>query len=127
MALPLKLFEISDVVLKDSGTDTGAKNQRRLCAVNCGKTPGFEIIHGLLDRVMQILEIKPTADKQTKPNEGYHIRKGCDSAFFPGRAAEVVYEGNVIGVMGVLHPDVLNKFEIVNPCAALEINVEHFL
>jgi len=127
MALPLKLFEISDVVLKDSGRDTGAKNERRLCAVNCGKTPGFEIIHGLLDRVMQILEIKPTADKQTKPDEGYHIRKGSDSAFFPGRAAEVVYKGSVIGVMGVLHPDVLTKFEIVNPCAALEINVEHFL
>jgi len=127
MALPLKLFEISDVVLKDSEKDVGAKNERRLCVVNCGKTPGFEIIHGLLDRVMQILEVKPTSDKQMKPEEGYHIRKGSDPAFFPGRAAEVVYKGIVIGIMGVLHPDVLNKFEIVNPCAALEINVEHFL
>merc|ERR1712142_152620 len=127
MALPLKLFELSDIVLKDAGRDVGAKNERRLCAVNCGKTPGFEIIHGLLDRVMQILEVKPTADKHTKPEEGYHIRKGSDSTFFPGRAAEVVYNGSVIGVMGVLHPDVLSKFEIVNPCAALEINVEHFL
>jgi len=127
MALPLKLFEISDVVLKDETKDVGAKNERRMCAVNCGKTPGFEIIHGLLDRVMQILEIKPTTDKLTKPDEGYHIRKGSDAALFPGRSAEVVYQGKVIGIMGVLHPDVLLKFEIVNPCAAIEINVEHFL
>jgi len=127
MPLPLKLFELSDIVLKDAGRDVGAKNERRLCAVNCGKTPGFEVIHGLLDRVMQILEVKPTVDKQTAPEEGYHIRKGCDGAFFPGRCAEVVYKGNVIGIMGVLHPEVLMKFEIVNPCAALEINVEHFL
>lgn len=127
MPLPLKLFEISDVVLKDDQKDVGAKNERRLCAVNCGKTPGFEIIHGLLDRVMQVLEVKPTADKQTKPDEGYHIRKGTDGALFPGRSAEVIYNGQVIGIMGVLHPDVLGKFEIVNPCAALEINVEYFL
>lgn len=127
MALPLKLFELSDVVLKDATKDVGAKNERRLCAVNCGKTPGFEVIHGLLDRVMQVLEVKPTTDKQNKPEEGYHIRKGSDAAMFPGRSAEVVYKGKVIGIMGVIHPDVLSKFEIVNPCAAMEINVEHFL
>jgi len=127
MALPLKLFELSDVVLKDATKDVGAKNERRLCAVNCGKTPGFEVIHGLLDRVMQVLEVKPTTDKQNKPEEGYHIRKGSDAAMFPGRSAEVVYKGKVIGIMGVIHPDVLTKFEIVNPCAAMEINVEHFL
>jgi len=127
MPLPLKLFEISDVVLKDDEKDVGARNERRLCAVNCGKTPGFEIIHGLLDRVMQILEVKPTEDKQNKADEGYHIRKGTDGSLFPGRSAEVVYEGKVIGILGVLHPDVLGKFEIVNPCAILEINVEHFL
>lgn len=126
MALPLKLFEITDVILKDE-KEVGARNERRLCAINCSKTPGFEVIHGLLDRFMAVLDIKPTSDKQNKPNEGYHIRKGTDGAFFPGRSAEVVYNGQKIGVMGVLHPDVLSKFEIVNPCAAVEISIEQFL
>ena len=56
--------------------DVGARNERRLCAVNCSKTPGFEIIHGLLDRFMMVLNCKPTEDKTNKPNEGYHIVKG---------------------------------------------------
>ena len=56
--------------------DVGARNERRLCAVNCSKTPGFEIIHGLLDRFMMVLSCKPTEDKINKPNEGYHIVKG---------------------------------------------------
>lgn len=127
MPLPLKLFEISDVVLKTDERDVGAKNQRRFCAVHCNKTPGFEVIHGLLDQYMNVLDIKPTTDKVNEPNQGYHIRKGEDGAFFPGRAAEVIYNGQPIGMMGVIHPEVLTKFEIVHPCAALEINVEPFL
>ena len=51
----MKLFEISDVVLKDQGKDVGAKNQRRLCALNYNKSPGFETVHGLLDRIMQLV------------------------------------------------------------------------
>lgn len=35
--------------------------------------------------------------------------------------------GNVIGKIGVLHPEVLSKFELNNPCAAVEINIEPFL
>jgi len=50
-----------------------------------------------------------------------------DPAFFPGRAADIMFNGKVIGQMGVVHPEVLGKFEITNPCAALEINLEHFL
>lgn len=127
IALPLKLFEISDVVLKDDDKDIGARNERRLCVVNCNKTPGFEIIHGLLDKVMTSLNVSPTTDRIKDPSDGYHIQKGNDTVFFPGRAAEVVYKGKKIGVMGVLHPEVLEKFEITHPCAALEINIEQFL
>ena len=57
MPLPLKLFEISDVVVADPEAEVGARNERRLCAINCNKTAGFEIVHGLLDRVMQLLEV----------------------------------------------------------------------
>merc|ERR1711872_649710 len=60
LSLPLKLFEISDIVLKDLGTKVGARNERHACAVYYNKSPGFEIIHGLLDRLMQLLEV-PTA------------------------------------------------------------------
>ena len=50
MKLPYRLFEISDVVLRDPSKDVGAKNQRNLCALNYDKKPEFEVIHGLLDR-----------------------------------------------------------------------------
>ncbi|TKS81392.1 Phenylalanine--tRNA ligase beta subunit [Collichthys lucidus] len=68
MPLPLKLFEISDVVLKDETKDVGARNCRRFCAVYYNKSPGFEVIHGLLDRTMQLLEVKSVR------GDGYHIQ-----------------------------------------------------
>lgn len=121
MPLPLKLFEISDVVLKDETKDVGARNTRRLCAVYYNKSPGFEVIHGLLDRVMQLLGVPPGR------GQGYHIQAQDDSTFFPGRCAEIFAHGKSIGRLGVLHPDVINRFELTMPCSALDIDIEPFL
>lgn len=57
MPLPLKLFEISDVVFKDDEAEVGARNERRICVVNSNKNAGFEVVHGVLDRIMQSLEV----------------------------------------------------------------------
>jgi len=122
MPLPLKLFEISDVVIKDAGAEVGARNERHMAAVFYNKSPGFEIIHGLLDRVMQLLEVPNTGD-----SSGYQLRQGEDKTYFPGRTAEVVAYGQVVGSLGVIHPDVITAFDLNLPCSAIEINVEPFL
>lgn len=57
MPLPMKLFEISDVVLADKTAEVECRNERRFCAVNSNKTAGFEVVHGLLDRMMLLLEV----------------------------------------------------------------------
>lgn len=124
MPLPLKLFEISDVVLKDLATEVGARNERHMSAVFYNKTPGFEIIHGLLDRIMQLLEVPLSLEKSSC---GYYLRSSDDESYFPGRAAEIVAYGQVIGRLGVLHPEVVTAFELNLPCSALEINIEPFL
>ena len=124
MPLPMKLFEVSDVVLKDGTSEVGARNERRLAAVYYNKSPGFEIIHGLLDRVMQLLEVPLSLNQDS---HGYYLREGRDGAYFPGRAAEVVAWGQVVGTMGVLHPEVITGFDLNLPAAALEINIEPFL
>uniref|UniRef100_A0A673SXS6 Phenylalanine--tRNA ligase beta subunit n=1 Tax=Suricata suricatta TaxID=37032 RepID=A0A673SXS6_SURSU len=122
MPLPLKLFEISDIVVKDSSRDVGARNHRHLCAVYYNRNPGFEIIHGLLDRIMQLLSVPPREKKG-----GYVIKASEGPAFFPGRCAEIFARGQSIGKLGVLHPDVITKFELTMPCSSLEINIEPFL
>ncbi|CAG9773084.1 unnamed protein product [Ceutorhynchus assimilis] len=108
---------------EDNYSMIGAINQRRLCAVNCNKNAGFEVVHGLLDRIMLLLEVPWSKNKD---KEGYYLKATSDPAYFPGRCAEIICNGDAIGKIGVLSPDVLTKFELTNPCSALEINIEPF-
>ncbi|KAK5967095.1 Phenylalanine--tRNA ligase beta subunit [Trichostrongylus colubriformis] len=103
MPLPLKLFELQDVIMKDSSSDVGARNERRLGAVYYNKTAGFEIIHGFLDRVMRLLDLNPSKEN------GYYI-KACDNpTFFPGRCASIIGPENV--TLGVL-----DRFSMLSDC-----------
>ncbi|XP_017084020.1 phenylalanine--tRNA ligase beta subunit [Drosophila eugracilis] len=124
MPLPLKLFEISDVVVADKNTEVGARNERRVCAVNCNKTAGFEVVHGLLDRVMQLLSVPWKTANMTK---GYYLQAAEDPSYFPGRCANVMYDNVVIGKIGVLHPTVLQAFELTTPCSVVEFTIEPFV
>ena len=53
----MRLFEISDVVLLEPNRACGAANVRRLVAVNCDRSAAFEVVHGLLNRVMEVLRV----------------------------------------------------------------------
>jgi phenylalanyl-tRNA synthetase beta chain len=50
MGLPVGVFEVSDVALRDDTRERMARNERRWAGVWINKTAGFEIVHGLLDR-----------------------------------------------------------------------------
>ena len=141
----LRLFEVSDVMLRDASVDVGARNERRLAALYAGPTAGFEVIHGLLDRIMMLLEVahKPFAWEEgassTSPAYGrgglrYSVVPETEiPTYFTGRGARVVVEHEdgrpaiVVGTFGVLHPQVLANFDLGWPVSVLEINVEPFV
>lgn len=121
---PVKLFEVSDVVTLDPSKDVGAKNERHLAALYCNANSGFEVIHGLVDRVMQVVGVKPVA---IGDNSGYFIQPSKEPEFFPGRQASIICKGSCIGTFGIVHPQVLQNFLIPDPCSILEINIESLL
>jgi len=142
-ALPLRIFETSDVVFKDVARERQASNVRHAAALWCNKTAGFEIVHGLLDRAMAMLEVPHIPGggggaSQAAPTRGYYLKERNDPTFFPGRAATIYYRAGPepdargdakdveIGKLGILHPSVLEKFEIGYPCSALEFSLEAF-
>mmetsp|Transcript_24182 Transcript_24182/g.60799 ORF Transcript_24182/g.60799 Transcript_24182/m.60799 type:complete len:593 (+) Transcript_24182:1407-3185(+) len=118
MPKPIKLFEITDVVLKDPTSDVGACNRRHLIAMYGGNTSGFEVVHGLLDHVMTLNGI--AMDEK----EGYFLKEAQDGAFFDGRCANVLVRGEVVGVTGMLHPETLEAFDIPFPCSCVEIRMD---
>ena len=58
---------------------------------------------------------------------GYEMVESDEATFFPGRQAFITRGGENIGTLGIVHPDVLQKFDIVNPCSILELDLEPLL
>jgi phenylalanyl-tRNA synthetase beta chain len=77
--LPVKIFEASDVVFKDATKERKTRNQRNFAAAFCGKTSGFELVHGLLDRVMLTLGVPFLVDA-SEDKVGYWI-EGLEREF----------------------------------------------
>lgn len=142
----IKLFEISDVVLP-CGNDVGARNERHLVALYSSNSASFEIIHGLADKVMTSVQIQPEpsygitsltaeelSDRKRVARGGvvYFVRPTQDATYFQGMGAEIVlrYEDGreeVAGTMGVVHPKVLENFDVSYPCSIMEVNLEKLM
>jgi len=116
LPLPIKVFEIQDVVEK-TDNEIGATNKRKICAVYYNTTAGFENIVGLADRLMELLEIR-----------SYKLRESQDPIFLEKRSCDLVIGDAelVVGKIGVLHPDVVTNFDLQCPCSLLEIDLEVF-
>ncbi len=125
LPLPIRVFEVSDVVFQDARSDTLSRNERHLCALYANTAGEFQVVHGLLDRIMTKLHVP--ADKA----RGFAIQELADpkttGSFFPGLSAEILYRGAVIGAFGVLHPETLGHFDLPFPVSGLELNIEPFV
>ncbi|KAH9747783.1 Phenylalanine--tRNA ligase beta subunit cytoplasmic [Citrus sinensis] len=121
---PIKIYEVGDVVLLDEKKDVGASCRRRLAALYCGANSGFELIHCLVDRIMEVIgtPFVPVGD-----DTGYYIQRSDEPEFLPGRQASITHKGKHVGTFGIVHPEVLNNFDISDPCSFMEIDIENFL
>ncbi|TGZ82774.1 phenylalanyl-tRNA synthetase [Ascodesmis nigricans] len=131
-SLPIKVFEASDVAFKDDTLERKSRNERHFAVAYCAKTSGFEVVHGLLDRLMAMLSTGFNEAGALEQKEGYWIEGADDDTYFPGRGANIWVrypDGKTekIGSFGILHPSVLEKFEIPYPVSALELNLEAFI
>jgi len=55
------------------------------------------------------------------------IRETTHPSFVPGRTVKIHFKNREIGIMGEIHPQVLNNFELKNPAGAFEINLEEIM
>ncbi|KAI9736777.1 MAG: phenylalanine--tRNA ligase subunit beta [Cirrosporium novae-zelandiae] len=137
-SLPIKIFECSDVAFKDLSLERKSRNERHFAVAWCGKSSGFEVVHGLLDRIMSMLKSAYLTHEEgiagrAIGHSAYWIEEHDDPTFFPGHGASIHMrvngdgEDQVIGEFGILHPTVLEKFELRYPVSVLEMNIEVFL
>ncbi|MEM2086516.1 MAG: phenylalanine--tRNA ligase subunit beta [Archaeoglobaceae archaeon] len=103
--LPLRIFEVGDVVL-------GLRNRLRLCACVTHSKANFAELRSYVQAVMRELGFEWTAKESEDP------------AFIEGRQGEIVVKNEKVGVFGEIHPEVLENFGIPNPVVAFEIELD---
>ncbi len=120
----LALFETSNMISKESRSEHLAivlvgqsLNQGLLSKENYS----FFYMKGLLEGVFTALGIEPSRyrlDRFVDPGHELH----------PGKAANIIFQNKVIGVLGELHPNQIEKYDLGKTSAVvLEMNLEALL
>jgi len=128
--LPLRIFEVGDVLVQEPSMEVGSKNVRRVAGLYSSTASAFSVLHGALDQLMYSLGFELESEhKDGSKRQTFTLTPSEDATFIKGMQAHIVVGGERIGVIGELHPEVLNNkgFNINLPTSAFELNVEPFL
>jgi phenylalanyl-tRNA synthetase beta chain len=112
---PQKMFEVSDVVIPDEGAETNARNNRNLAAAVSHSSTGLSDILSILNALKENISLSWKLTPTKHPT------------FIPGRCASIVLGRRAIGLVGEVHPRVLESFDIKTPVSAFELDVEAIL
>jgi len=115
-SFPQRLFEASDVAKINTKTETMCERRLHVAAVSSHSTANFTEIKSVVEAFLANLGFKKWQIKEVK-----------HPSFLEGRTAAAIIKGKQLGVLGELHPQVLNNFELENPTAAFEIDLESLM
>jgi phenylalanyl-tRNA synthetase beta chain len=84
-----------------------------VAGVSAHSTANFTEIKSTVEALLHNMNLKQ-----------WEIRAAKHPSFIEGRAAAIILKRKEIGVLGEVHPEVLNNFELENPTSAFEIDLE---
>ena len=113
---PQRVFEVSDVIRARARAETRSERRLHVAAVSSHPTANFTEIRSYLEALLANLGLT-----------GWTVKAARHSSFLQGRVAAIYLKGKRICVVGEVHPEVLNNFELENPVGAFEMDLEHIL
>lgn len=112
-SFPQRLFEVSDVEKIDTKLETMCERRLHVAAVSSHSTANFTEVKSFCEALLTNLGLKK-----------WQIKAARHPSFLEGRVAAVYINGKRLGILGEIHPQVLNNFELENPTVAFEIDLE---
>ncbi|MCP9446640.1 MAG: phenylalanine--tRNA ligase subunit beta [Nitrospira sp.] len=108
---PHRLFEAGEVAIVDSSHEVGSRTETVLGAVIAHAAAHFSEIHSCLDACLYYL------------GKTYGLEPIPHPSFLDGRVGTIVVSGTPIGLIGEIHPEVLERWQIAMPVVAFEVNL----
>ncbi len=109
---PHRLFEIGEIARPDASQPLGSHTLIRLASLIAHPHANFSEVHTCLDVLMFYLM------------QDYVLEPVSHGSFMEGRAGKILCGGHSIGLIGELHPAVLENWHIAMPVSVFEIDVD---
>lgn len=108
-----RLFEIGKIYLPKEREDVLPNEKNVLCVGLYGNVDYYHL-KGIIENLLDTLGVNNFTFK----------RQSSNTAFHPGKTADLYCGKNLIGILGEIHPDVSDKYEIDLPCYIAEIDLD---
>lgn len=109
---PQNIFEIATIFQPEQKEETKVKEIKRLSVLLCSPEVDYTKIKQVLDALMRALGLS------------YSTLDAEHPSFIPGRVGRIVVDGIKLAYIGEIHPSVLSNWNLENPVAALELNID---
>ncbi|HEY5593788.1 MAG TPA: phenylalanine--tRNA ligase subunit beta [Nitrospiria bacterium] len=109
---PHRIFEAGDTAITDAKAPEGTRTVLKLAALIAHPSANFSELHSCLDLLMYYM------------NRPYQLEPAVHLSFIQGRVGRIVSGGRDVGLIGELHPQVLENWQIAMPCAVFEIALD---
>jgi len=113
---PQQMFEVSDVIKLNDNSETYTERRIHVAAVSSHPTANFTEIKSILESLLMNLGL-----------QNWTVKEIEHPSFLQGRAATISLEKTKLGVVGEIHPEVLNNFELENPTSAFELDLQQII
>jgi phenylalanyl-tRNA synthetase beta chain len=108
---PHRMFEAGEVAKLDLTQPLGSRTVTVLGGMIAHADAHFSEVHSCLDTLFYYV------------NQAYSLEPIQHPSFLAGRVGAIVSEGKQVGVIGELHPEVLERWQIGVPAVAFEIDL----
>ncbi|MGQ9641170.1 MAG: phenylalanine--tRNA ligase subunit beta [Candidatus Bathycorpusculaceae bacterium] len=112
-SFPQRLFEVSDVAKINLNQETMCERRLHVAAVSAHSTANFTEAKSTVEALLSNLGLK-----------NWQVKAAKHPSFLEGRTAVINIKNKRVGFLGEVHPEVLNNFELENPTATFEIDLE---
>ena len=112
---PQKIFELGKITLLDGTKETKTRDEEWLAAAITHPMAGFTEIKSCLDALFMNFGLS------------WQIKRVSHPSFVEGRVGAAMIDRSNVGVVGEVHPQVLEEWNLENPVAAFELNIDAIL
>lgn len=109
----VRLFEIGKVYIADED-ENNLPEERNILTIGMYGDTDYFYLKGVVENVLEVLGVEKASFKRESENTAFH----------PGKTAALYVGKECAGILGEIHPDVCENYEVDERCYVAELNLD---